>query len=306
MKKNKELNFDLKQLRSFLEVLNQKSFTRASRRLKLGQATISHHIRELEEALGTKLIHRSSKEISITEQGRMFRSYCEKLFAGIDDLAASLGRGMPGGFARIAASTIPAAYILPKILAAVKKRFPDIVYRIEVTGSREAVEKVKEGRADIAVVGEAYKHPSLTYMPFYSDRIVLIGSRSYPDRISIADLSRMPFIIREPGSGTKKAYERALSKMKIRASSLSAVMECTGSESIQQSVAAGIGVSFISQLAMSNENRKNPIKIIDVDGLEIKRFFYTAHVTRRTLSQPATILLGSLIESGTEQVTHEA
>jgi LysR family transcriptional regulator, transcriptional activator of the cysJI operon len=306
LKKSTELNFDLKQLRSFLEVLKQKSFTRASRKLKLGQATISHHIKELEEALGTELINRTSKQISITEQGRKFQIFCEQLFAGIEDFAVGIGRGVPGGITRIAASTIPAAFILPKVLAAIKSTLPDLVYRIEVAGSREAVEMAKEGRADIAVVGEEYKHPTLTYIPLYRDRIVLIGSSNDPDRISIAELSRLPFIIREPGSGTRRVYERALAEQKVRPSNLRVVMECSSVEGILQSVAAGIGVSFISGLAVKNINRKSSLKIMEVEGLEIYRHFYLVYAAKRSLPHQATIVIDSLVEYGSTQEKIEA
>ena len=72
--KKKELNFDLKQLRSYLEILQEKSFTSASRKLKIGQATISSHIQGLEEMLGLKLIKRTSKEFTVTPEGKTFQT----------------------------------------------------------------------------------------------------------------------------------------------------------------------------------------------------------------------------------------
>ena len=177
MKKRAELNFDLKQLRSFMEVLNENSFTRASRKLKVGQATISHHIIQLEKALGVKLVNRTARDVSVTEEGKVFQSFCEKLFKNIESVVSDLDRGVPAGTTRIAASTIPAAYILPKILAAVKREFPGITYRLQVTDSREAVEMVKEGSADVGIVGKEYRHPSLIYTPVCMDEIVLVGPK---------------------------------------------------------------------------------------------------------------------------------
>lgn len=298
MKKIRDLNFDLKQLRSFLEVLNQKSFTRASRRLKVGQATISHHIRELEESFGTELIIRNSKKIALTEQGRMLLAFCEKMFAGVDDLVSYLDRGPQGGIVRIAASTIPSAYILPKMLVAIKNSFPDIVYRMEVADSREAVEMVKEGRADVGIVGKEYKHPALVYAHFYRDEIVLIGPRACPDKLALKDLSGLQFIIREPGSGTRKAYEQALAERGFMPSELTVVMECSTNEAIRESVAAGLGVSFLSRLAVSDDNRKKLLKIIEVAGLDIKRKFHTVIFKKRPLSRPVAILIDSLARYG--------
>ena len=97
MKKKRELNFDLKQLRSYLTVLQEKNFTRASRKLKRGQATISHHIQSLEDMLGVKLIERTSTDFSVTDDGKTFKAFCEKLF---DDVAPRF-KGINGGYTRI-------------------------------------------------------------------------------------------------------------------------------------------------------------------------------------------------------------
>ena len=294
----KDLNFDLKQLRSFLEVLKQNSFTRASRKLRIGQATISHHIRELEETLGVVLIKRTSKEISITGQGRVFQELCEKLFADIDAFTAGLGPDAPAGITKIAASTIPSTYLLPKMLAVVKKEYPDIRYKIQAADSREAVEIVKEGGADIGIVGEQFRHPALVFTRFFRDEIVLIGPCGYPDRIAVQELSRQPFIIREPGSGTRNAYEQALAARGVLPSSLKVVMECSATEGIKESVAAGIGVSFISSLAAGRGNRDRAFKVIEVGGLAIKRDFYIVHAKKKLLSRTMKLLVDYLIVTG--------
>ncbi|MBN1496906.1 MAG: LysR family transcriptional regulator [Spirochaetes bacterium] len=296
MKKNRELNFDIKQVRSFLEVLNENSFTRASRRLKVGQATISHHIALLEKAFGVKLINRTARDVSATGEGTIFRAFCEKLLKSVESLAADLGRGAAAGAVRIAASTVPAGYILPRICASLAEKFPAMTFRLEVTDSREAVEMVKEGRADIGIVGKEYKNPLLEYTPVCRDEIVLVGAGRFPARVAVKDLTGMPFIIREAGSGTRRNYEEALSRHGITPSALQAVLECTSMEGIKEAVAAGLGVSFMSRLAVSREVRMKMLKIIEIKGLAIPRYFYFVHPASRTLSAPAGLILKSLLE----------
>ena len=303
MKKNKDLNFDLKQLRSFIAVLHESSFTRASRRLKLGQATISHHISQLEKAMGVKLVNRTARDVSATEEGRIFLAFCEKLFKSIETLASDFDKGALVGLTRIAASTIPAAYILPKILAAVKQQFPSITYRLEVTDSREAVEMVKEGRADVGIVGKEYKHASLMYRPVCRDTIVLVGSKEFPDRIAVDEIIRLPFILREPGSGTRKCTEEALARQGITTSHLQTVLECSSTEGIKESIAAGLGVSFISRMAVSHETKQKNMKIIEVDRLKISRSFYFVYSGTKHLARPTAVLLESLLEFGKKKET---
>ncbi|HOT46671.1 MAG TPA: selenium metabolism-associated LysR family transcriptional regulator [Spirochaetota bacterium] len=298
MKKRGELNFDLKQLRSFMEVLNENSFTRASRKLRVGQATISHHIMLLEKALGVKLVNRTARDVSATEEGRVFRTFCEKLFKNIESVRADLDRGARSGTTRIAASSIPAAYILPGILAAVRREFPGVTYRLQVTDSREAVEMVKEGSADVGIVGKEHRHPSLLYTPFCSDEIVLVGPKGSPAAISVAELTGMPLIIREAGSGTRKSSEEALGRQGVTPSALQVVLESSSTESIKESIAAGLGVSFLSRLAVQQEKRAKSLTVIGVKGLAIQRSFYFVHGGSRQLSRAAQLLLDSLIEFG--------
>lgn len=296
MKKIKEFNYDIKQLRSFLEVLSENSFTRASRKLRVGQATVSHHIGQLENILGVKLINRTAHDITVTEEGKIFRTYCEKVFRDIEALRAEMAAGAPAGVTTLAASTIPSAYLLPGVLADAKKKYPGISYRLTVADSREAVEMVKDGGADAGVVGTEYRHPSLVFKPVCKDEIVLIAPRGFPARAKIQDLTSMPFIIREQGSGTRRACEEALAGHHIVPSALQAVMECSTTEAIKESVAAGLGVAFVSRLAITREIKARAFHVIDVDGLTIERSFFFVHSGVRSLQRPSALLLELLVE----------
>ena len=298
MAKNHELNFDLKELRSFLAVIEEKGFTRASRRLKVGQATISHHIRTLEKSLGVGLIVRSARGIAITAQGKIFREFCEGLFKRIDGLEHEFSAETPAAITRIAASTIPATYILPAALARIKKQKPDLVYRLEVSDSREAIEKVKEGEAELGVVGKEYRHPALEFTPFIRDEVVLAGPIGYPNRVSVSEMARLPFIFREPGSGTRNASEQALSRFKVIPSALNVVMECSSTEGILESISAGLGVSFVSRLALAGRLSGNSLMIIAVDGLQINRDLFIVSVKNRQLTLPGKLLVAALTDPG--------
>lgn len=298
MKKRAEMNFDLKQLRSFLEVLAENSFTRASRKLKVGQATISHHIGQLEKELGVKLINRTAREVSATGEGRIFQAFCEKLFKNVEGVMSDLDRGAAAVTTRIAASTIPAAYILPTILASVKKELPEVTYRLQVTDSREAVEMVKEGSADVGIVGKEYRHPGLSYTPVCADEIVLVGPKGSPAQIGVKDIVRMPLIIREAGSGTRKSCEEALGRRGITPSALQVVLECSSTEGIKESIAAGLGMSFLSRLAVEHERKSKSLALIGVKGLDIRRSFYFVCPGNKQLPRPAQLLFDSLVTFG--------
>ena len=292
--KKTDFNFDIKQLRSFLEVCSQNSFTRASRRLHIGQATISHHIQQLEEALGVSLIKRSSKEFSITDQGLVFKDFCERFFSNVDKLREALGKDVIAGTTEIAASTIPSTYIVPQVVASLKIREPAFFYRVLSADSREVVEMVKEGRMEIGILGKKYRHPNLDYNRVYSDTIVLIGPVDCPDRIDIRTMKTMPMIVRENGSGTRTAVEKVLAESDIRPSDLTVVFECASTEAIKEAVSTGIGISFVSKLAISKELELNKIKEIALDGVVIERDFYVVFQRNKTLSKAAQLFCDEL------------
>ncbi len=292
----KDMNFDLKQIRSFNEIIKENSFTRASRNLKIGQATISHHIQQLEEALGVKLINRTSKSFSITPEGETFLDFCKNVFTQLDELRENLDKSTEGGSTDIAASTIPSTYILPAIISSLRKNNPEYYYRVHIFDSREAVEFLKEGKAELAITGKQVKHPSLEYSLILQDNIVLIGSSSSQKTMQISELGHAPLVRREKGSGTRNATDEALIAAGISPAELNNVYECTTSEGIKESVIEGIGFAFISKLAIRRELDLGILKEIKIEGFEIKRNFYIAFQKNRHLSSPARAFLEAVTD----------
>ncbi len=279
--KKAELNFDLKQLRSFLAIIAEKSFTRASRKLKIGQSTISHQIAQLEEVMGVRLFERSGKELNLTEDGKRFMSFAEDLLENVEKLKAELGSRTPGTAVRISASSIPSTYILPGLIAEIYREHPDYYYSVETANSREAIELVKEGSVEAGIAGKKITFPGLKFIHCFSDEILLIGPGGGEKRLGIEDLKSLPMIIRERGSGTRDAYEKVLNDNGILPSELNIVYQCTSSEGVKQSVIAGMGYSFISSLAIRDEQR---LRRVNIPGLKITREFYGVFSDKRKLS----------------------
>ncbi len=292
--KNKDLNFDFKQIQSFMETVNENSFTKASRKLKIGQATISHHIAGLEETFGVLLFNRKGKELSLTQEGLLFKKFCDKFSTEINSMQSEFQKEKTHGKINISSSTIPSTYILPEAIALVKKINPDYYYKIKISDSREAVESVKEGTSEIGIVGKNLKHPLLSYLKIRSDEIVLIGPADFPDKIKISDLYKIKFISRENGSGTRTSYEHELSSKGITHSKMNIVFESSTSEGVKESVIAGIGVAFISNLAIRREVSLKKLKVIRIDNFTITRDFYAVYQKNRILSPPAKALLEKL------------
>lgn len=293
---NKELNFDLKQLRSFLEVIERKSFTKASRNLRVGQATVSTHIQSLEDAFGVRLFKRTSKDFTVTREGEIFRKFCDKIFKDLEDLQKMYSSHMAWGIVPVACSTIPSGYILPRAISRIHNKMPEMQFRLEVSDSREAVEMIKEGTAEIGVVGKMLKHPLLKYEKIFSDEIVLISpAKKYPDVIDISEIKSFTLVTREKGSGTRDSYERELISKGVSPTDLKVVLECSTSDGVREAVSAGLGAAFISRLAVSDEisGLKN-IKIIKIRGVSISRDFFLVYAKNRVISDAVKVLIREL------------
>lgn len=293
----KDFNFDIKQIRSFLEVVNEKSFTNASRNLKISQASISHQIGQIEKMLGVKLIYRNSQDFALTTEGKTFVKFCLKLMKDIDGLKSDLRTGTFGGVVNIISSSIPGAYILPGILAEFKSTGnQDVYFKLEIGNSREAIEKIKQGEADIAVTGREIKHPALSYTRIFEDKVHLVASRDLSPSTKKIDLRTIPLVVRESGSGTKNAMETSLNELNIIPSELNVVMECSSPEGIKEAVINGIGYAFISSLAIEDEIKAGKLKIVPIPGSDIKRDFFLVTSNVKTLHEPAAKLVTYILK----------
>lgn len=287
----KEFNFDLKQIRTFMEVVQEKSFTNASLSLKISQASISHQISQIEKMLGVKLIIRNSQDFALTREGEIFLKYCDKLKSDVESLKNELSAGTFGGTIRIIASSIPGTYIVPSILSSLNRSNAGFYFKLEVGNSREAIEKVKQGDADLAIVGREIKHPALSYSELINDEIVLIAPEGFKGTVQIDNIRNIPLITRESGSGTRNTVESYLNRLGIIPSELNVIMEATSSESLREAVISGLGLAFISALAIDRDLKLKNLKVVKVKGINIIRPFFVVTSNIRAQHEPVRLFL---------------
>jgi DNA-binding transcriptional LysR family regulator len=164
-------------------------------------------------------------------------------------------------------------------------------YKLEVGNSREAIEKIKQGDADLAIVGREIKHPALTYRELVNDEIVLIAPSDYKGSIQIEDLRKIPFITRESGSGTRNIVEAYLNRLGIIPSELNIIMESSSSESLREAVISGLGLALISSMAIEKDLKLKNLKVIKVKGMSIIRPFYIVTSNIRAQHEPVRLFL---------------
>lgn len=245
---------DFKQLQSFVTVVECQSFTKAAQRLFVSQPTVSAHIRALEEELQTALIVRTTKSIDVTPKGKSVYEDAVRIL-GIRDHMVQSCVVMQKRILRVAASTIPAAYILPEILPAFGRSYPQYyfsIHRIDHSGVQSGVE---EGRFDLGFT-TVRAGDQLMSLPVCRDRMVLITPVTphylqiqAQKETSVAQLFENPIILREKaGTGHKRA-DRYLQELGYDEQRMNVVARANDQETVKNLVAGGMGVSLISYRA---------------------------------------------------------
>jgi len=285
------MEFD--QLRTFLAVLEHKSFVRAGQALHVGQSTVSFHIKTLEERVGAKLLERGRGRVEPTAAGRILQPYSERIVGLCDEAMAHLkaGETRTAGRLVIAASTIPGEYLLPAVLAGFRGLYPRISLDVEVSDSQKAIAAVIAREADLALVGSKPRDRRLTSEVFGSDEVVLVGPSPNPfvpnGRLTLKELRDVPLILREQGSGTRDAIARILPHLGDHNPSV-----CVGStEAAKRCVQHGLGLTFVSRQAVAGELAAGLFELVELPGLPVRRTFYVVWQRSVTPSAAARAFL---------------
>ncbi len=203
------------------------------------------------------------------------------------------------GEIRIGASTIPGSYILPSKAAEFKKKYPGVYFEIFIGDTREVTEMVLSHRIVLGVVGAELEPHRLKYQKLMDDEIVLAA---HPDLIednvlSMDSLGKIPFVLREEGSGTRRAFEEALQRTGLSVKDLNVVAVLGSTDAVKQALKKGLGVSFISRLAIEEELSEGHLKVLEIKDFSIKRAFSVVTHPKRTLPERYTTFLEFLLRT---------
>ena len=253
---------NLKQLEAFVQVAEGGSFSKAAKKLYLTQPTISAHVAALEKELNVRLFVRNTKEVSLSEDGKDLYKYARQMVDLEKKIDERFGTREEGGkhCITIAASTIPAQYLLPKVLMRFNEKYPAEQLKIMETDSAKVVTQIVEHMVDVGFTGTVLEKKHCKYMPFYKDELVIItpNTEKYQklkDHMTddISWLLEEHVILREEGSGTRKEAEKQLKQAGVDLSDLDIIASIENQETIKKSVRQGMGISILSKLATADE-----------------------------------------------------
>lgn len=286
------MQLDLRQLETFIQVANLKSFSRAAEKLFITQPTVSNHIQSLERELGSLLINRSGKSITLTDAGSLLYKYAINIVNSCEmakfDLAAYEGRIQ--GHLNIYSSSVPRKYILPKIIHEFSNKYPDVTFSLDDMDSKNVVKSILDGDTDFGIVGAKYDEKELNDIELVEDHLLVItpNNSRYPkpnfSYLTLDEILKERIILREEGSGTRNLILSTLEEKDINLEDMKIVAYVEDTEVIKQLVSLGVGISFLSSKAVNDDIKSGKYKAYYVKGVDFNRKFYFVYHNKRQLS----------------------
>lgn len=274
-------NITIQQLESLVHLVAERNFSRAARKMILTQPSLSKHIKNLEDAAGTRLVNREGTGISLTPEGRLLFEFARKVLYLREDVKERMLRlqDKSSGSIRISASTLPATYILPHILSRFQKSYPQIQTFVQSANSEDAIDMVLHQQSEMGFIGKSPHSKKLHSEPLWQDRLILAAPAGHPwtgaASVSVKDLLEAPFVLREKGSATRELLGNFLAEHAgIDLNQLNIVAEMGSAEAVKEAIIANLGISVLSIHAVKRELDQGIVVEIPIQGWRIVRRVY--------------------------------
>ena len=286
----------IEELKTFIAVVDKKSFTKAAVSINISQPSVSLHIVTLEKHFNTRLIERSNKQrtILITQTGELLYKKAKQILSLIDDTKEELNSyyNSTSGTLKIGASMTIGEFLLPSILGDFIKEFPNIKLEVAIDNTHNIYEKFKNYDIDIALTEGSLPVHNFTFKNFYKDTMVVVtpNSFTYDKNIGLKNcLSNQTWMHREEGSGTGEYLNIFLNAEGISPKNY---IILGSNYAIKEAVRNNLGVTFISSLVVSSASTCNELKIIPTKTKYNRYFSYLVH--EKNLSMIATLFVEKL------------
>lgn len=283
---------DFKQLEAFITVSKLKSFSKAANAIYLSQPTISSHISSLEKELNILLFDRTSKEVNLTPAGVSFLQYANDIINTRNHAITELSNfnNVISGNLNISASTTPCNSILPQLISKFNNLYGNVKFNIKEQGSGCIINDIINLNCEIGLIGTLIDNSKIKSYKITEDELVVVSSPSLelPNVISIEDLIKYPFIMREKESATRHTLETQLHKKNISSNRIKTFCEVNSVHAQLKFITLGNGISIMSKNICEEYEKNGLLKVTTVSDLNLKRDIYLVISSKRTLSPIAS------------------
>lgn len=267
------------QLKIFKTVVEKRSFSRAAQELHMTQSSVSQQIQNLETYYGVKLFDRLHRRITITEAGTALYPYAveiEKLY----EQARKAMQGVTGvisGLLHIGASLTIGEYLMPEILVAFSRLYPQVDIAMDIYNTEQITDMVVEGRINLGFVEGPFKASDIILTQLCGgDELVVIAPADFDiqeENVPMIKLLPERWVMREANSGTRHIFEQYVKAHGFDPSTLNIVMELGSTQAIKEAVKAGLGIAAISRLAVADEIERGELAVVPLAEGSIRRHF---------------------------------
>jgi DNA-binding transcriptional LysR family regulator len=302
------MHFSLRQLELFASVARNGSFSRAAEEMHLTQPAVSVQLKNLEDSVGLPLLEYFGRRVHLTDAGRELFALCETVFDSLERFKMTVAdmKGLKQGRLRLAVTTT-AKYFVPRLLGPFCDRFPGIDVALKVTNRERVLERIANREDDLYIMGQPPEGVDAEAHAFLENQLVVMARSDHPlagrSRIPLKELEDQPFVMREPGSGSRLAAEQFFAQAGL---TVRTRMELGSNEAIKHAVAGGLGVAVLSRHALALEGEGGRVVILDVEGFPIRRHWYVVCPSKRQLSVVAQTFYDYLRTKGEAIVGQDA
>jgi DNA-binding transcriptional LysR family regulator len=285
-----ERRLTLHQLRIFKAVVDHQSFTRAAEALCLSQPGVTHQVQALTEAVGHPVFQGNHGRMDLTPVGRAVYERARQILGIVNDAEEEIDGilGCRTGSLRLAAGQTVASWVLPVVLAAFNRAYPDVRVKLGLEARSAVYEQLHRGKLDLGVVRGPIENDELEALELLEDELICLCAPSHPlvnrQPVGLTQLVDGPLLVREDGSGTREVVEETFRGHGVK---LVPAMEVAGNEPLKRLIAAGHGVSPLSTHAVRTEVKTGQLVALNVVGFPLRRTWHMVWCRGRVLN-PAT------------------
>lgn len=284
-----DMRYTLRQLEVFLAVASHESVSRAAESLAMSQSAVSGALADLERQFDIQLFERLGKRLQLSGLGRSLRAQAEALHEQARELESQLASHDAVGRLRVGATLSIGNHLLVPEIARFMREHPAARVTLDVANTAEIARRVLNFEIDIGLIEGELQEPELEVSRWRPDELVVFCAPNHPlakqRALSDLDLIQTSWIVREPGSGTRQAFERAMHGI---LSDLKIVLELQHTEAIKGAVQAGLGLGCVSRVALEDEFRYGTLVPCHVPQRDFHRWFYA--VLHQRKYQSAAVL----------------
>src|SRR6516164_7452099 len=215
------MSMNLNHLAVFHAVAQAGSMTLGAERLDISQPAVSKQVRELERALGVHLFDRVGRRVRLSRAGEVLAEYARRLFALAHEAETAMAdvRGAQRGRLAVGASTTIGTYLLPGVVAEFWRRHPRVELLVQIENTEQVHRRLAGQELDLGLTEGLIEEDELDAEVFHQDELVLIAAPGHrlagQPRVPLSAVREEPFVLREPGSGTRAVEERVLARLKL-------------------------------------------------------------------------------------------